>query len=466
MNRHPDSQIPSASDLSHIEYAQVFTASSIWHEHGKGDEIATFDITIREMPGKRNFILIAGIEEIVTSILNWKYQPEYVDFLQRHKIINPSFADYLRNFSFRGDVWAVPEGTVVFPGEPVVRITAPLKDANLFTAFLTIALSYPTLFLTKAARVRLASGDKAFFVNGATRANSFENVYKATRLSYLIGSSLSMPYIGELFGVPKEGSHTELSLYHALIKSFPDEISAYRAILSHSDADASIYSMIDTYDTYKGLENFIQVSKEARAQGRNLGNIHLDSGDLLVMSQHIRKRLDEEGLNDVKICAESNLDEYKISKLVQGGAPIDLFGAVTEVLTVSDRPVLEVVYKLAEMVSSSGEKIYVAKLTPGKQSLPGKKQVFRTFDENGKIVKDIIGLDNESFGQPLLVPYIVNGQANVELPDLGTIKNHINDQLNRLPGELKDLETLHSFEVALSQNIQDILENLRGIHLG
>lgn len=284
-------QIPTYNELPYLDYAQIFVASSIMYDTGKGKETATFDITVRDMPGNRNFLLLGGTEEMINILLNWKYEKKFVDYLSSEKIISSKFAVYLKNFKFKGDVYAMPEGTVFFPTEPVIRVTTSLSDANLLTAFLVDVISYPTLFLSKAVRVKLATNGKPFFLAGAMRAFGFENVVKIQRLSYILGSIIAMPYFGYRFGVGKR--KPAIGFYHALIKSFANEIEAYKHFLPHTADFGISTSMVDTYDIKTGIENWIRVEKEARKEGKTLGLVSIDSGDVLEVSKFLRKKLDE-----------------------------------------------------------------------------------------------------------------------------------------------------------------------------
>lgn len=454
---------PSHKEYPFFEYAQVFAASSIWHQQGTGKQMATFDLTIREMPGDRNFMLLSGIEEIIANILNWRYEPKAVDFLIEKKVISPQFGEYLKNFRFTGDVYAIKEGSVFFPGEPIVKIIAPLQDANLFTTFLANCICYPTLFFSKLARVKLAAKGKTVVVAGATRANSFESMAKAHRLAYILDTGLSVPNAISRLNI-NPMFESQVTLYHALIKSFPSEKEAFRATITDKNSGDLRYStMIDTYDIKQGLNNFIEIEKEAQKVGKSLCRILIDSGDILELSKWIRKKLNEAGLDYINIAAASNLDEYKIDHLEKNQAPIDMYGAVTEVMNISDRPVLEAVYKLAQTVNEKGDIHYTAKLTPGKESLPGDKQVFRNY-KNDKIDHDIIGLADENLGEPLLIPYILNGQSNIPLPTLDEIRTYTHDQIEKLPENLKKIAKQQAPEIKISERLAKLLDHCKSQH--
>lgn len=456
-------QIPTYSEIPYLDYAQIFVASSIMYDTGKGKETATFDVTVRDMPGKRNFLLLGGVEEMVNILLNWKYDRKFVDYLLTEKVISRKFAEYLKNFKFRGDVFAMPEGTVFFPTEPVIRITTSLSDANLLTAFLVDVISYPTLFLSKAVRIKLATNGKPFFLAGAMRAFSFESVVKIQRLSYILESIIAMPYFGYRFGVGKR--KPAIGFYHALIKSFANEEEAYKHFLPHTADFGISTSMIDTYDIKTGIENWIKVEKEARKEGKTLGLVSIDSGNVLEISKFLRNKLDKEGLTDTHIVAYSNLDEFKVAELEKKGAKIDVYCPVTEIITVSDRPVLEAVYKLAEIIDKDGNVRYTAKFSKGKISLPGRKQVFRKYHKNGKMREDIIAIEHEKLGEPLLTPYIKHGRLIKDLPSLDQIKEYLNKQLSCLPKNLRAIERQYAYKVSISQKLNNMLEDLRNSHL-
>jgi nicotinate phosphoribosyltransferase len=455
-------QTPLPSEIPSLEYAQIFTASSIMFDTGKGNELATFDVTVREMPGKKNFLLLGGIEELINTILNWKYDSHFVDYLLKEKLISENFAKHLKKFTFKGDVWAMPEGTVFFPGEPVARITTSLCDANLFTAFLVNVICYPTLFLSKAVRVRFAAKGKPVYFASAMRAFSFENVLKIQRYSYLLGAAVHVPYASYHFGI--KGRKPAIGFYHALIKSFRSEEEAYRHFLPWTEGFSISTSMVDTYNIKTGINNWIKVEKEARQKGQSLGAVSIDSGDVFETAEFFRKKLDAAGLTNTLILAYSNLDEFKIAKLEKRGAKISGYCAFTEVITVSDRPVLEVVYKLAERIDENGKINYAAKLTPGKTSLPGRKQVFRKYHKNGQIKEDIVGLENEKLGKPLLIEYIKKGKLALPLPSLEAIKENLESELSKLPEEFKDVNKTVNYKVKVSKTVSNILSSLKRKH--
>lgn len=463
MNSKTNSTIPKThffteDDSKLFEYPQIFSAGSIWLEQGMQDNIATYDLVIRDMPKNRNFMLMGGTEEIIMAINNWRYSEEEANYLLKLKVISPRFAEYLQNFRFSGDVYALPEGTVFFSGEPVMRITAPIIEGNLFTLFLIDSLCGNVAFLTKFIRQTIAAKDKIVTGPAGIRGHTFESSMKASRAAYICGLAQHLPSIYRKYHMIQP---TALVIaYHAYIKSFPSE---YLAMKSMSDAIEELSVMIDTYDIDKGIANAIRVCKERMAQGKPPLRILIDSGDLFALSAKTRKALDNAGLTQVKITCASNLDEYKIEKLVKKGIVADGFIVATEAITVADDPRIEAVYKMAEITNENGS-IPLAKLSKGKVSLPGRKQVFRQY-QNGKIFKDTIGLETENFGKPLLEKFIENGKLIREFPNLLEIKDYVSCQISTLPEKLKSINKTYKFTPEVSKKLVSELEEVKKIHV-
>ncbi len=291
-------------------------------------------------------MLFGGLDEAIDNFMNWKYSDEEIQHLLENGVITPKFAEYLRNFKFTGDVWAMKEGTVMFPGEPIIRITAPMIEANLFTNFLLCVVSGNTKFFTKAIRPVLAAGNKKVLGPGTARSESFESGLKCVRACYAAG------FIGtETFQsfCRKYNLPTSILLtiaYHAVIKSFPTELEAMRKAASLFKNGFN--TMVDTYDFDEGMKNAIILAKEMKERGQTL-HITIDSGDLYELSVKARRMLDDAGLTDTKITVASNLDEYKVKEMQDKNAPVDVYLVGTEISCVSDAPVVETVYKIAEI---------------------------------------------------------------------------------------------------------------------
>lgn len=453
----PKTHFFTQEDLHTFELQQIFTACSVWYNEGMNNQIATYDLFVRDMPKNRNFLLFGGTEEIIENLKKWKYSEKEVNNLIEFGIISENFAQYLRKFKFTGDVYALPEGSVFFPNEPVIRIVAPLIEGNLLTMFLLNSATSNTIFLSKVIRSVIAAKDKAVITGAAMRAHSFESAFKYGRASYIAGAlgANTIPSFVTKYNLPR--LTTSVKAYHAVIKSFPTEIEAMRktAGLFPNMMDF----MVDTYNFEKGVENTIKVALELKEKGNSIKGITIDSGDLYERAVIARKMLDDAGFKEVEITLASNLDEYKINELIKRNVPANKFILVTEAITVADDPKLEVVYKLSE-IRDKDKIIPKAKLTEGKQSLPGRKQVFRVY-ENGKMVKDIIGLEDEQLGEPLLIKVIDEGKIIYNLPSLDQLREYVKCQIKMLPESLKSITKGHNYNIETSKKIKEMMDSFR-----
>lgn len=424
------------------------------------NQIATFDLIIRDMPPHRNFLLFSGLEEIIEEVRKWQYSDEEIQSLLNDQIITEKFAKYLKTFKFTGTIYAMKEGTVFFPGETVVRVTAPIIEANLLTMFLMNAVTGNTKFLSKVIRAVIAADQKACLGVAGLRADSFESAMKCARSAYIAGAvGNSVQSFSRKFHLAKVQPVTVA--YHAVIKSFPTEIEAMRNMSELFKGKISL--MVDTYEFTQGVKNAIAVANELKRKGVNLYGIIIDSGDLLKLSIRARKMLDNAGLKNVKITVASNLDEYKIKDFVEKNIPADAFLIATEAVAVPDAPKLETVYKLSE-IRRKNKIIYCAKFSPGKESYPARKQVFRIINKNGLFRKDIIGIENENFGHPLLVPVIKNGTVVYQLPNLDEIKEFVKYQVNKLPRKLTAIDKQHNYQVEISETLRRLYKKLQRDH--
>ncbi|MBP9751625.1 MAG: nicotinate phosphoribosyltransferase [Candidatus Moranbacteria bacterium] len=448
-----------SSDLPLTQFASSFAQGSVWLEEGMDKQIATFDLVARELPKNRNYLVYGGLEELVEYVKNLKYTDDQIQLLLSGNIITEKFAEYLRNFRFSGDIHAFPEGTVFFAGEPMVRITAPLIEASLIEIALFNITVSNVLFLSKASRIRSACKNKGVTL-GMQRGHSFESGMKGLRSGYICGLlTTGWPNFVRKYHLPEKREYL-ISGQHFFIKSFPDEITAFRKLAQYFPDNTGF--MVDTYNVDQGLSNAIIVGKELEKVGSKLRFVTIDSGDLDSLSRLARKRLDENNLASVKILAATNLNEKKIKKLIEENAPIDFFIVATEYVTALDAPSLEVVYKMAEI--RDGEKIrYTAKLAQGKTSYPGRKQVFREF-EKGLMKQDVVGLEDEKHGTPLLREIVRNGNLVSKLPELDEIRQYFDEQLMMIPELLLDVEHEQNYQVVISDKIQDLLTEIKNEH--
>ncbi len=454
----PKTHLFTEEELPLVQFSQTFSACSVWLANGLHKQVATFDLFVRDMPANRNYLLFGGLEEIVSWIEKIRFTQEDINCLLKYEVVDSSFADYLKDFKFSGDVHALSEGTIFFPQEPIVRVTAPLIEAALLEIYLINAALSNTIFLSKACRLKTASQDKVIIgFGGMVRAQSFESGLKAARAGYLCGAT-SMPTLCVQKKYHLDEVKPIIQGQHLFIKSFSDELTAFRKFVELFPNRGSF--MVDTYDIEKGINNAIVLAKELKAEGKNLAGIMIDSGDIISLTKYARKKFDRAGLKSVKISVATNMDEYAVDKLVRAKTPCDFVVIGTEYNTVSDSPKLEMVYKLAQI--QEGDNIrFTAKLSKGKISLPGKKQVFRKFSRDGKIKGDSIGFEDEKLGKPLLEPYIKKGKIVKKLPGLTEIRRYTLAQLQKLPSRLKELNRYENYEVIISEKLQLVLNELK-----
>ena len=419
----------------------------------KRHEAATFDLFIRKLPPNRSYFIFAGLEQVLHYLENVRFNEEQIKYLRKEKL-SEEFLEYLRTFKFTGEVWAVPEGTVVFPNEPLIRITAPIIEAQLVETFILNTVNLQTMLATKASRVICASQGKSVIEFGLRRTQGTDAGMKAARCSYLVGADgTSNVLAGMIYGIPIFGT-----MAHSYVMSFEQELDAFRAFAKTFPHNSTL--LIDTYDSLKGAENAAIVAKELEKQGKRLNAVRLDSGDLLELSKKVRQILDSHGLQYVKIFASGDLDEYAITDLLNAGAPIDAFGVGTRMSTSFDRPYVDVVYKLSGIVEN-GTFVPAMKLSKGKTTFPGKKQIFRQSDPKGRYVRDIIGLENEEVeGEQLLMKMMEGGHVIGKQPKLEEIRRTTRENFSCMPEVYKQLAGAPRFPVKLSPGQQKITHRL------
>ncbi len=418
-------------------------------------EPATFDLFIRRLPENRSYFLFAGLEEALQYLQRIKFTEEHLEYLKKQGF-NQDFLDYLRGFKFTGDVWAVPEGTITFPNEPLIRVTAPIIEAQLVETFLLNSVNLQTMIATKASRVVHAAKGKSVIEFGLRREPGIDAGMKVARSSYIAGcQGTSNVLAGQTYDIPVFGT-----MAHSFIMSYPKEIDAFRAFAKTFPNKSTL--LIDTYDDISGAEKAAVVAKELEAKGFRLGGIRLDSGDLAQTSKKVRKILDDQGLDYVKIFASGDLDEFKIAELLSKGARIDSFGVGTKMGTSADRPYLDVIYKLCETMAADGSFMPIMKLSKDKITLPGRKQVYRFMDAAGNFEKDTIALaDEKAQGEPLLVKVMEKGKLIYKLPSLDNIRAAASENLSKLPDEYKTLMGAPVYPVELSRNLLNLVKTLK-----
>jgi nicotinate phosphoribosyltransferase len=419
-------------------------------------EPATFDLFIRRLPENRSYFLFAGLEEALQYLQNVRFTEEHLSYLKKQGF-RDEFLDYLRGFKFRGDVWAVPEGTVTFPNETLIRVTSPIIESQLVETFLLNTINMQTMIATKASRVVHAAQGKSVIEFGLRREPGIDAGMKVARSSYIAGCrGTSNVLAGMVYGIPVFGT-----MAHSFIMSYPKEINAFRAFAKTFPDKSTL--LIDTYDDLAGAKKAAIVAKELEKKGYRLGGVRIDSGDLSEASKKVRKILDDQGLGYVKIFVSGDLDEFKIAQLLNDGAMIDAFGVGTKMGTSADRPYLDVIYKLCETMTVSGSFSPIMKLSRDKITLPGRKQVYRFNSDDGSFRKDVIALaDEEVEGEPLLVKVMEKGELAYSLPSIDEIRVKAAESLRQLPLQYQELMGASVYPVYLSQKLQDLIEKTKG----
>ena len=445
--------------------------------YGKDKNRACFDLFYRRRGDVTAYAVAAGLEQVIEYVQNLRFTQEDIEYLRSLAIFDDAFLSYLSDFHFTGEILAVPEGTIVFPDEPILRVIAPIMEAQLLETALLNIINHQTLIATKAARVvQSARGDKVLEF-GLRRAQGPDAGIYGARASIIGGcQATSNVLTGQLFGVPVGGTHA-----HSWVMSFEDELTAFRAYADVFPDNCLL--LVDTYDTLgSGVPNAITVFKELRARGKEPVGIRLDSGDLAFLSRQARVMLDDAGFPNAKIFASGDLDEEVIWDLKAQGAAIDVWGVGTRMITSMDNPALGGVYKLsAEEVDGKFVPRIKISENPAKITNPGVKQLYRFYDRrSGKALADLLALDEEDFssGEPreifdpentwkrmtlcdyrmrqLLVPVFENGELVYNSPALSEIAAYAKQEMETFWDEYKRLNRPHRYKVDLSQKLYDL----------
>jgi nicotinate phosphoribosyltransferase len=426
------------------------TMAAGYFESGKAGEKATFEFTLRRLPAHRNYALIAGISEVVDYLLSLSFTSDEIDYLRglpQFSRVSPGFFEYLLNFRFTGDLFAVPEGTPLFAGEPVLTIRAPIIEAQIPETYLLSAVTFQTLIASKAARCVDAAAGRPVVEFGTRRAHTPEAGTLGARAAWLGGcAGTSNTLAGFRYGIPVMGTAA-----HSWVMSFPCEMDAFRKL--QRVLGPSTVQLIDTYDTLEG-------ARRAAKLGGAMWGVRVDSGDFGVLTRQVREILDEAGQRDAKIMVSGDLDEYRIRELVTGDAPIDSFGVGTQLATSADAPHMGAIYKMVE-VEICGIKRFTAKYSEDKSSLPGAKQVFRD------VARDVVARSGEcGKGEALLRPMILGGRLIEPLPALSQSRERAAQSIAKLPPALRQLEDAEPWPVIQSRELRELVgqtrSNLRG----
>ncbi|MGH9245132.1 MAG: nicotinate phosphoribosyltransferase [Acidimicrobiales bacterium] len=420
------------------------TMAASYFAHGCNRE-ATFELFVRSLPEPRNFLVACGLDDVLTYLEGLRFSAVAIDHLATVGLFRDDFLAFLADLRFTGDVRAVPEGEVVFANEPIVEVTAPLIEAQIIETFLINQLAFQTMVASKAARVAIACGERRFVDFSARRDHGIDAAMKAARAATVGGAvATSLVEAGRRYSLPVTGT-----MAHSYVMSFEDEREAFRAYARDFPDHATF--LIDTFDTIEGARVAAEVARELAAQGVRVRGVRLDSGDLAALAKQVRVILDDAGLPAVEILASGDLDEYRIAELVAAGAPIDAFGVGTRLGTSHDAPSLGVVYKLVE--DHDGPKM---KLSEGKMTLPGRKQIYRFDDHDVIALADSFPLE----GRPLLARAMASGVRLVEGPRLSDLRDRCRRAVAALPPDLRELEPVAPYEVNLADDLQAMVAEL------
>ncbi|MCX5703902.1 MAG: nicotinate phosphoribosyltransferase, partial [Candidatus Omnitrophica bacterium] len=414
----------------------------------KRGTFATFDLFVRELPRNRAYLVACGLEDVLNYLKGLRFVKEDIDYLKKQRLFSKDFLGYLANFRFKGDVWAMPEGTIFFANEPIIRVTAPVIEAQIIESFLLNTINLQTMIASKASRVVCAAGDKALYDFSLRRTHGADAGIKVGRSSYIAGFSGSSNVLaGKLYHIPIVGT-----MAHSFVMSFKQEMDSFLAY-SNIFPERTIL-LVDTYDAKKGIENAVTIGLYLKEKACRLQGIRLDSGDIVSLSKLARRMLDKAGLNYVKIFASGNLDEFKIQDLLKRGARLDCFGVGTNMGTSIDAPCLDVIYKISEVTDEEGRFLPTMKLSKGKVTYPGRKQVFRVQDKKGRYIRDILGLEKEKLaGKPLLIRVIEGGRLIYKVPSLDRIRIFTKASLSRFPQRLKEVALRFKYPVTVSPGL-------------
>jgi nicotinate phosphoribosyltransferase len=413
---------------------------------------ATFSLFIRSYPPNRGYFVAAGLEDVLNYLAEFSFDPEDLDYLHSTRLFADDFLDYLKTLRFTGEVWAISEGRLAFKDEPLLEISAPIIEAQIVETFVINQINLQTLIATKASRCVHAARGRLVVDFSLRRTHGIDAGIKVARASYLAGCvATSNVLAGKLYGIPIAGT-----MAHSFVSSFEHEIDAFRSFVASFPNQSTL--LIDTYDTPAGARKAVTVAREMARRGQRLQGVRLDSGDLAALSREVRRILDDAGLKDVKIIASGGLDEYELAELSQSSAPIDSYGVGTKMGVSGDAPWFDIAYKLVEVDARP-----VLKLSTGKISLPGKKQLFRFVDGKKRLRKDIIALREEEVrgSEPLLNKRMESGAIKTPQPTLKEMREGFLEEFNRLDEPYKAIRGPGLYPVELSPQLHALKDELQ-----
>jgi len=435
--------VATANDLALLTDLYQLTMAQSYFQSGRL-EPATFSLFVRSYPPNRSYFVAAGLRDVVDFLQDFAFDAPAIDYLTSKRLFADDFLSFLRGVRFTGDLWAIPEGRLFFKDQPVLEITAPIVEAQLVETFVMNQINFQSLIATKAARCVYAARGRSVVDFALRRTHGIDAGMKVARASYLAGfDGTSNVLAGRRYGIPTVGT-----MAHSFVTSFEQEIDAFRSYAASFPENSVL--LIDTYDTVAGARKAVEVAREIAAKGHRLRAVRLDSGDLAKLASEVRKIFDSAGLIDVKIVGSGGLDEYELEELSNMNAPYDSYGVGTKMGVSGDAPWLDIAYKLVEYNHRP-----VLKLSTGKASWPGPKQIFRLCREDGKLSKDVIALREEdvSGAEPLLKRILENGTRAAALPSLEESRSIFRDEFGRLPDPIKAIRQPAEYPVEFTPTL-------------
>lgn len=472
----------SRSNISMLTDFYELTMANGYLERGLAEREVVFDMFFRTIPEDGGYAIMAGVEQMVDYLSALSFSKEDIEYLRDLNVFGEKFLDYLANFHFSCDVWAIAEGMPIFPGEPIVKVKGPIMQAQMIETMLLVTVNHQSLIATKSARIVRAAQGRPIMEFGARRAQGYDASVLGARAAYIGGvAGTSCTIASRQFGVQPMGT-----MAHSWVQAFPSEYEAFKAYAESYPDNCQL--LVDTYSTLQsGVPNAIRVALDVLApMGKRLQAIRIDSGDLTYLAQESRKMLDAAGLTDCKITVSNSMDEYLIKELLRQGAPVDSFGVGERLITSKQEPVFSGVYKLAA-VEENGQLVPRMKFSdnPEKITNPGNKEVWRFYDlDNGHAIADLITLEHEKIDadkpitifhplhtwkqktitnfrvERLLQPIFVRGELVAEMPSLEAIRSRCDLELETLWDSIKRFDNPQSYYVDLSQELWDLKHTL------
>lgn len=475
-----------SSNVLLMDYYELTMANS-YFEQSRQNEWAVFDYYFRRVPDAGGYAIFAGLEQVLQFVENLKFSPEDIDFLRNKRVFSEGFLNYLSQFHFTGEIYSFPEGSVIFPNEPIVTIRAPIIECQLLETFLLLTLNHQSLIATKAARICLQAQGKPVLEFGSRRAHGADAAYYGARAAYIGGiTGTANTKAEQQMGIPALGT-----MAHSYVQSYDSEYEAFCAYAK--DYPENTILLVDTYNTLaSGIPNAIRVHNEIlKPQGHYLKGIRIDSGDLTYLSIQARKMLDQAGLTKTQISVSNSLDEFLIKDLQTQGAKVDAFGVGERLITAKSEPVFGGVYKIVQL-EKNGQQIPKIKISENvvKTTTPAFKQVYRFYDNQNMAIADVVTLHNEKIdnsqpytlfdpvypwkhkevknfqAKPMLQLVWKNGQKFGKINSLEESRQHTKNDLSTIWNEVKRLENPHGYYVDLSQALWELKQSLINQYMG